>query len=281
MTALTDLSDVVNKLTGGNNGNPENLFVFINDRVAGAAAAATVLGRHTDLWQYEASNGAGGVPSTSVVPTRTTPGAMGQANPSGGRRKIALGMSLMTSVNGSYLLYDRLVHQGGLSGIVMTAQTTNLPTADLTRYTDGVGNMILLTIYSIVGTTARTATVSYRNQAGDLKTSKSFTIGATGQREAQRAIIVPLANGDTGVTKIESLTIAAGSTGTAGNFGLAIIHPLAIAHIDNIGSGQVVDFISGFPSEVEILPDACLSLLMVANSTVPPRVMFNLSSVEV
>lgn len=281
MTALTDLSDVVNKLTGGNNGNPENLFVYINDRVAGAAAAATVIGRHTDLWGYEATNGAGAVPTASVVPTRATPGAMGQANPSGGRRKIALGMSLMTSSAGSYMLYDRLVHQGGLSGIVTTAQTTNLPTADLTRYTNGVGNMILLTIYSIIGTTARTATVSYINQAGDLKTSKSFAIGGTGLREAQRAIIVPLADGDTGVRKIESLTIAAGSTGTAGNFGLSIIHPLAMAHIDNTGSGQVVDFISGFPSEVEILTDACLSLLMVANSTLPTKVMFNLSSVEV
>ncbi len=278
--AITDLSDLVNKLTGGNNGNPENLFGYINNRVAGAAATTPVAGRYIDLWEYESTlGGAGAVPTTAVITTRATNGAFGQQNATGGRKKIALGYSIFTNIAGSYMLYDRLTHMGGLSGTVTTAQTTNLPTPALTRYTDGVGNMIMITIYSLIGTTATTATVGYKNQAGVSKTSKAFAIGATGLREAQRSIIVPLADGDTGVTEIENLDLVA-TTGTAGNIGISIIHPLAVAHVDNTGGGQAVDFITGFPAEMEIKEDACLSIIANPNSTIAPQVFLNLSFVE-
>ena len=40
MAAIADLSELINLQTGGNNGNPENIFYHKVGRVAGAAATA-------------------------------------------------------------------------------------------------------------------------------------------------------------------------------------------------------------------------------------------------
>lgn len=283
MTALTDLSDVINRLTGGNSGTPEILHSYINNRVAGAAAAATVAGRATSLWEYEKNPaGSGAVPTTSAIPVNTTNGGLFQTDPGGGRQKWLLGGTCMLSggtVSGTLVLYDRLVHMGGLSGTTTTAQTTNLPTTALTRNTGGVGNKILIEIYSQIGTTATTATVDYKNTAGTTKTSKAFSIGGTGLREAQRIIEVPLADGDTGVTTIENLDLVA-STTTAGNIGACIARPIGYFPCVNAGAGQLVDFISGLPAAQEIPTDACLALYFVANTTTAPQVNMMLSFIE-
>jgi hypothetical protein len=50
MTAITNLSDLVNRITGGNSGSPEAIWFGKTGRVAGAGAAAMVLGRWTSLW---------------------------------------------------------------------------------------------------------------------------------------------------------------------------------------------------------------------------------------
>jgi hypothetical protein len=280
MTALTNLSDMVNRLTGGNSGTPEQLWFFVNNRVAGAAAAATVANRITSLWEYEKNpGGSGAQPTTSSIPTNATNGGLFQTDPGGGREKWLLGLGASSSVAGALILYDRLVHMGGLSGTTTTAQTTNLPTTALTRNTGGVGNQIFVEIYTQIGTTATTATVDYKNQAGTLKTSKAFDIGATNLREAQRIIQVPLADGDTGVTTIENFDLLA-STGTAGNIGMCIARPLAMIPINSSGAGASLDLISGFPAMVEIDTDACLALAFLSQSTTAPIINGQLSMIE-
>jgi hypothetical protein len=41
MAAITDLSDLINRQSGGNSGTPESVFFFKVPRVAGVAATAT------------------------------------------------------------------------------------------------------------------------------------------------------------------------------------------------------------------------------------------------
>lgn len=235
------------------------------------------------MWEFEKNpGGSGAVPTTSAIPVNTTNGGLFQTDPGGGRQKWILGGTGMLSggaASGTLVLYDRLVHMGGLSGTTTTAQTTNLPTTALTRNTGGVGNKILVEIYTQIGTTTTTATVNYKNTAGTTKTSKEFAIGGTGLREAQRIIEVPLADGDTGVTTIENFDLLA-TTGTAGNIGMCIAKPIGYFPCTNAGVGQLVDFISGIPAAQEIPTDACLALYFVSNTTTTPQANLMLSFIE-
>lgn len=234
------------------------------------ATLTTVAGRWYDLWTVTPPVGV--APTTAVAPTRTTAGALGQENPAGGSQKSLIGARFSALNPGNYLMIDRVSHSGGLSGTVTTPQTTNLPTAALTRYTDGVGVMLGLTIYSQVGTTATTVTASYTNQAGTSgRTTAAVVFGSTGFREAGRMILLPLQAGDTGVRAVASVTVLA-TTGTAGNFGVTLFKP--VYHIcvhDGSGVLPAGGYLSGstgggIPAVVD---NSCLSFLYCGQSTNP------------
>lgn len=281
MAALASLDDIINRLTGGA-GAFEHLSFFIDNRIASGAATATVAGRASSLWRYNKfPGGEGAVPSTAAVPVNDTNGALFQADPGGGREKWLLGIdtNIINSVGG-LLLYDRLSHQGGLSGTVTTAQTTNLPTAALTRNTGGVGNRIFLEIYTAIGATNTTVTASYTNQAGTSgRTTKAASVGGTGLNEATRMIELPLQDGDTGVQAVASVTLAA-TTGTAGNFGVTLARPLISTVQGGTGVGSGRDLIAGLPSITELDTDACLAFIFYPNATTAPQVLGCLHSVE-
>ena len=166
------------------------------------------------------------------------------------------------------IMIDLLNISGGLSGIVTTAQTTNLPTAALTRYTSGEGVMAGIVIYSQVGNTATTISINYTNQAGTSgRISTVTTFGGSFYREAGIFIPIPLQAGDTGVRSIESVTVTA-TTATAGNFGVCLYKPLAMisfedltgqSHLDSVSTGCIIG------SLCEIQADACLTF--IANAT--------------
>lgn len=281
MAAITDLSDLINRRTGGNSGAPEDIWLYMDGRIGAAAASAPVAGRYSSLWQYNKNRGgSGAAPSTSAVPDNTTRGGILQTDPAGGAEKFLTGCGVSLNTYGSVLLYDRLVHSGGLSGTTTTAQTTNLPTSSLTRYTSGEGNFIFVEISTSIGTTGTTATIQYTNQAGTTgRTTPAFSIGGTGLREAQRFIIVPLANGDTGVQAIENLDLVA-STTTAGNIAVGIGHPITHLIANNPGGLAIMDNISGAVVLPEIQTDACLAMAFLANATTTPRGFFQFSFVE-
>ena len=146
---------------------------------------------------------------------------------------------------GCYIVVDRLSHQGGLNATATGEQTTNLPTAPLPRFTDGKGVMIAIEIYTQIGTTARTITVSYTNELGvSGRTSPAVQFGGSGYREAGRIFIPSLQSGDIGVKSVESITIS-DSTGTAGNFGITLFKPLFLIPINNTDGPHICDMISG------------------------------------
>lgn len=279
MAALTDLSDIINRVTGGNSGTPEHLFFYRDSRVDSAAAVATVAGRMTSLWQYEGVPSGGAAPGAVAAPDNTTAGGLKQADPGGGRTKWLLGATASSSAAGTLILYDRLLHISGLSGTSTSAQTVG---GTLGRYTgsESSGNQIWVEIYTQIGTTATTVTASYTDQDGNASSTTTATaIGGTGLREAQRIIPLPLASGDTGVRAVASVTLAA-TTGTAGDFGVSIVRPLAVLPIGLLGAGTVRDFIAGLPSIQEIKTDACLALAWLANTTTAPQVTGSIHCIE-
>lgn len=235
-------------------------------RVSDNKSSITALaGRLFSSWLATGGNsGTGAAPTTAAVPSRTIAGALGQIDP-------VVSMRIAhTAINRnapSYmLLCDRLSHQGGLSGTTTGAQTTNLPTAALTRYTSGEGVMAGIEIYSAIGGSATTFTSSYTNQAGtSSRTSEVSNIGGANYQTASRMLLLPLQKGDSGVRAVASVTLAA-TTGTAGNFGVTLFKPLLAIPFPSYSNASI-DF-NGFLNLggqlPEILPDACLFWTFVA-----------------
>jgi len=210
------------------------------------------------------------VPTASVALDKDSAHSLGPIpGTDGGRLTMLAARMNPSSIGGqAVILADLLNISGGLNGTLATEQTDNLPTAALTRHTSGAGVMAGLVIFAAVGSTARTVTASYTNQAGTPgRVTPPFQIGATGHREAGRLIPFPLAAGDTGVRSVESVTLA-DTTGTAGNFGVCLFRPLSMLACNDFQGAHVFDAVStgGFVGSLaEVHPDACLSVLGIAN----------------
>jgi hypothetical protein len=251
--ALADLDDFKRTLSAG----PE-IVTFQQPQ-------STVLaGRPYDTWLTAPPVGT--FPAAAVAPTRATAGAFGQQNGGSGALVITGARYNAGFSSGLYLVIDRLSHTGGLVGNVTTAQTTNLPTAALTRYTSGEGVMMALVMSTVVvGTTATTVSATYTNQAGTgSRVSPLVAFGGTGFRESNRVFFLPLQEGDSGVRSVQSVTVTA-TTGTAGNFGVLLFKPLYAIVVDNNSGVTVGDYVTGNTSGgiPEIVDDACLSVLTI------------------
>lgn len=277
MGSIAGIDDLTLRLTGGgSNSAPENIFFWIDNRV-GAAAATVSAGRMYSLWKYAGIPGEGASPGAVAAPTNATAGSLFQTDPAGGTQKWLLGavVTPITTCPGTLILYDRLLHISGLSGTNTGAQTVG---GSLTRYTNGVGNQIWWEIYTAIGTTARTITASYTNQAGTSgRTSQQVEIGSTSFNLAQEIHPFTLNASDTGVRAVASVTINA-STGTAGNFGITIAHPLMVIPL----SGTAVVSDKTFfpcPVPVEIVSGACLAFAFISSTATAPALCGNLITV--
>lgn len=225
-----------------------------------------IAGRLHSPWAT--ANFAGVAPTTAAVPTAATAGAL-YGTPAGIATWIKSAIAAKFNW-GTLIVVDRLSHQGGLSATVTGAQTTNLPTAALTRYTSGVGVFAALEIYTAVGSTPTTFTASYTNVAGTSgRTSPTLAFGGTNDRLATTVIPIPLVSGDTGVKSVESVTLAA-STLTAGAFGVTLFKPLFAIPQPQYNQHSKYDTVRNVGAMFESAPtDACLALLIGAgNATI-------------
>ena len=139
-------------------------------------------GRLNAIWQLFTP--APATPTTSIVTNKDSLQSIGPIPAVSTGRLTFLGgrfSFIPTSTGGggaAGIMIDLLNISGGLSGTVTTPQTTNLPTAALTRYTSGEGVMAGIIIFSTVGTTSTTITISYTNQAGTSgRTSTATSFG--------------------------------------------------------------------------------------------------------
>lgn len=253
--ALTDLAAYKSKLL-----TPAQSFRLTKNSLT------TVAGRPSSV--FATAPFAGAAPTTAVVPTNSAAnGYFGQLN--AGSPQLRIGRSVLSCANlGVWLLCDRLSHQGGLSGIVATSQTTNLATAALTRYTSGEGVWAALEIYTQIGTTASNFTCTYVDQAGGTSTSLAQLIGATNFREVGRLIPILLATGDYGVRSVSEVTIGGGSTGTAGNIGVTLFKPLLAFPMNVVNTAFAFDPLASLGGQMpEVFDDACLFWVAIMPNT--------------
>lgn len=249
--AVTDMDEYLAKLA-----SPFRLMTANKNNLS-----APVQGRLNSLWNVAPFGGS--APTTAVSLTKDSPvGSIDPdgrgSNPTQNAYLAAAELKWSDGAGAWLMLCDRLSHQGGLSGTATGTITTNLPTAALTRYTDGVGVMAGIEITTIIGTTGTTITCSYTNQAGTSgRTSQPINIGATNFREANRMLLLNLEGGDSGVRSIESSTLLA-TTGTAGAFGYTLFKPLAFIPVHREMKTDWNGLLGGGGQLPEILDDAHL-----------------------
>ena len=250
--ALTDFDEYVDRLK--------------ENRVADFSTATIRILRPNASWQ--SFQPAPATPTTSVALDKNSAQSMGPIPAVSTGRLTMLGARISTSnyAAASMMVVDLLNVSGGLNGTLTTPQTTNLPTAALTRYTSGEGVMAGIVIYTIIGTTQTTVTVSYTNSSGvSGRISTATTIGGGFYRETGLLIPIPLQGADKGIRSIESVTLAA-TTGTVGNFGVCLYKPLAMISLESATGAMPLDSVSTggiINSLCEIHPDACLTFSAV------------------
>lgn len=274
MSRIIDLSDAL-KL--GTDGSAFAINVMKDSRALAASPAMAALNLVSYWLVNGAPGGAAAAPGAVAVPVRTTSGGLKQPLLADGKQRWLVSASLCVTSLGAVLnVYDRLLHISGLSGTVATPQVVG---GALTRYTGSasVGNAIFAEIYTAVGATPTTIVADYTDQDGNAAVTKAVAFGGSPNLEAFSMIELPLADGDTGVRAVASVTLA-GSTGTAGDFGITVAHSIAkIAGpptgttANQGGEGVVRNFMAEPPGPVEVQADACLAMMMQTSGTVIPE----------
>jgi hypothetical protein len=228
------------------------------------SAITVAIGRSMAMWRFLVP--APAAPTASVALDKTSANSIGPIpDATSGKLQILGGRFNTSGTAGATVVpIDLLNVSGGLNATITTEQTTNLPTAALTRHTGGDGVRIGIIIYATHGTTATTISVRYTNQAGTAnRTSTVTSFGGTGFREVGRLIQIPLEAGDTGVRSVEGVTLTA-TTGTAGNFGVCLFKPLMTFSLDSTTGTMPIDAVSSggmIGSMAEFDDDACLTFM--------------------
>ena len=226
-------------------------------------------GRYAQYGTWTVNSGA--VPTTSVALTKATTGAQIPGIPDTGDQFLqvtTLGHLVNSGVLvGLPMITDRLVHSGGLVANITTEQTTNLPTAALPRYTDGVGVMLALDVYTTTGSSATTVTARYTNQDGTAGRVTQVVVWPASAPVGRR-FILPLQDGDTGVRSVEGVTFA-GSTATAGSVGVTLFKPLGWAHSNMMhGGAQWGEAMTAlYGGLFQVHNDACVEFLSFGGSS--------------
>lgn len=195
-----------------------------------------------------------GRPGAAVAPT---PGLAGAAlttyagqipftNPVSGNTYIAR-LQLNATVGAGFILADRLWHNSGLTVTTTTAQTVNSvtwPARDNNGTTDGEGVMIAIEVSTATtnASAVTNTTMSYTNQAGT--SGKTATI-ASFPATSVASTFVPfnLADGDTGVRSIQSVTL--GTSYGGGTIHLVAYRPLITLELPTANLGNSVDAVTG------------------------------------
>lgn len=264
--AITTLDGVVNAL--GNNSTR-----FILDK---ASLSNTAAGQYHSLFRATGQPGQGAIPTTAAICTNALTGAMNftqQTAPAttyGGWSNAMCSNSAVTIE-----IHDRLMHMGGLSGTVLTAQTVNLDvhanigTSDLAArigdsnysdiqwfaewYTDTGASVVNLTV-----------NVTYDDgTTGDL-TATSLAATRRASLMIPLNVLVPAAKAGFYIRDINSAIISA-TTGTAGNFGFTATRPRLTMPLPLANKMEIFDWAAlGFP---EIVNSACLFPVQIASTT--------------
>lgn len=228
------------------------------------ATRTTVATGWFSLFDIAGNPGAGTLAGVStaagVVPTDATAGypvlnAFG-ASATGRLGRVEFGSSVACRI----ALYDRLFVAGAYAYNAATALASQPSYAG--RLPGGDYKDTELWVEQVTAATGNQAvTVTYTDQDGNA----GATTGAVGIAAAPtvgRCWQLPLASGDTGIQKVESVT---GTVASAGTFNVMVLRPLWSGRVKIANDGDVHDLLkTGFP---QVFADSALYTMVAADST--------------
>lgn len=264
---FSSLSDLISEATTGGKG--QNLLF------SKAATTATTVGNAfvaRNVGTLPAARGVGGTSGTGVKCTRSTTGALRQANAGSGDQLHLTTATMQASAVSSLLLFDCLwdMTYNHASATSTAVDSSNRPdryqTADLAP-----GNFISSEITTALSATAHTITVTYVDQDGntaEAAAAYSAAVSAVAGRTNSPAgtWFVTLNSPDTGaiyVTNIAQSTTAS-VTGVSTFF---IGQPLVLVPMPTANVPFIYDGINSAFNLVRIYDDACLSFMTPAIAT--------------
>lgn len=249
-----------------------NQSTFTIDKATMASQTAQ---SYCSMWRATGQPGQGAIPTAAAVCDETLVGSIGVTQQTSPVTSY-LGLLEMTSGNNSMAgeIHDRLMHMGGLSGTVTTAQTVNLDvhanigTNNLdARKGDANYSDIkwFMEWFTATGATSVTATINVTYNNGTSGNLTALTL--TGSRPAGHMILlnslIPAADSGKFIRDINTVTLSA-TTGTAGNFGFTACR----------FKGRVSMMLAGFVAEKkwdglsrEVPNKACLFPVVFTSTT--------------
>lgn len=263
-------SNALNELMAALGTNSSRLVI---DKANIASQAA---GSFVSLWRATGQPGQGAIPSTAAVCDNTLTGAFRfnqQTSPvtSYGAYAYAVSSNAAMVVE----VHDRLMHMGGMSGTVTTAQTVgidlsaNLATSNLdARKGDANYSDVQwwLEWYTATGATAVTATVAVTYDDGSTGNLSAVSLAATRPASFMQALnsYIPAAKSGFYIRHVNTVTLSA-TTGTAGSFGVTATKPRLIMPLLLANKTESFDWAAlGLP---EIANSSCLFPLVLTSTT--------------
>lgn len=263
---FASIDDFVNEFT--NNGK----FYRQTFQKTSSNTATSAAGRVHSTFTFSGIPGAGSYSGTAGVATAMTSNTAGSLLiPSSS--SVAPDTRHLTSVSAytpsttvapaTLLLCDLLLYY---PSVVVTGTPTTLNnTVTLPRYTDGKGVMCFVEVQTLHGAAAPALTLNYRDQndsdftaAAMTSPVNSATISTLYQNNG--GFFLPLNPASTGVKRINSYTLASGTTGTAA---FVLCKPLAEIPLLAANLASERDFLAQIPSLPEIEDGACLSWIIL------------------
>ncbi len=233
------------------------------------ASITTVASFYYSLWAAAGMPGKGslaiGNTANGVVPTDATVGAPLINAFSGANLGYVGTWDASTAQAGVISVYDRLFHAGSYScsALATTTLTAQPSFASRVPNSDYSGIEMWLEVNAASGATATTVTVSYTNQDGT--SGRTATLDSNlSSIPANRMLPFRLAAGDTGVQRVDSVTVG-GATGTC-TFNIVLMRNLVDHTVvsANIGRPKKNPFDTGMP---RVFADSCLALMFCATTT--------------
>lgn len=252
-------------------GNNSSRFVIDKASIASQAA-----GTFVSLWRGTGQPGQGAIPTTAAVCDNTLTGAMNFSQQTSPATSYGGWMNAVCSNSAMSLeIHDRLMHMGGMSGTVTTAQTANLD-VDANLATSNLsarkGNSNYSDIqwwlewYTATGSTAVTATVNVTYNDGSSGNLTGASLSATRPASFMLPLngLIPAASSGLYIRDVNTVTLSA-TTGTAGSFGVTATRPRMTLPLPLANKMEVADWAAlGLP---EIFNSSCLFPLVLTSTT--------------
>jgi hypothetical protein len=241
-----------------------------------ASIASQTANSFCSMWRATGQPGQGAIPAAAAVCNNSLLGCVGFA------QQTAPATSYLTILEGvtsnaamTLEIHDRLMHMGGLSGTVTTAQmvnldiSANLATDDLgARKGDANYSDVQwwLEWYTATGSSVVTATVAVTYDDGTTGNLTAQSLAFT--RPASHMIplngLIPAAAAGKYIRAVTSVTLSA-TTGTAGSFGVTATRYRAANFLPLANARFTADWAAlGLP---EILNNSCLFAVMLTSTT--------------